>query len=71
MKSDGTDQMNTVAKTAEYLSRDWQSGATQPRYARAIFYYSYQLRSGYVSRVLVCAFHSASDTRAARRALVR
>lgn len=68
MKSDGTDQMNTVAKTAEY-----------PFERLALWRDAVSLRTGDVlefmvracSTAVACAVPSASDSRAPREALVR
>jgi hypothetical protein len=67
MKSDGTDQMNTVAKTAEYpferlaLGRD-----TTSLWAGDILWFISSLVRA-CSMVVACALLSASDSRAARK----
>jgi hypothetical protein len=71
MKSDGTDQMNTVAKTAEYpferlaLRRDagWLCAVDVLWFISSVL--------GASSTAVTCAVLSASDTRTARKALVR
>ena len=71
MKSDGTDQMNTVEKTAEYpferlaLGRDAAS-----LWAGDVLQFISSLVHECPTDV-ACAVLSASDTRAARNALVR
>jgi hypothetical protein len=71
MKSDGTDQMNTVAKTAEYpferlaLRRDGASLWS----GDVLWFISRLVRA--CSTAVACAVFSASDPGAARRALAR
>jgi len=71
MKSDGTDQMNTVAKTAEYpferlaLGRDAVSLCA----CDILWFISSLVRA--CSTDVVCAVLRAFDPRAVRKALVR
>jgi hypothetical protein len=71
MKSDGTDQMNTVAKTAEYPFERLalRSDAASLRAGDVLQFISSLVRV--CSTAVARAVLSASDTRAARKALVR
>jgi hypothetical protein len=71
MKSDGTDQMNTVAKTAEYPFERLAPGrdATSLCAGDVLSFISSVVRA--CSTDVVCAVLRAMDSRAARKALIR
>ena len=71
MKSDGTDQMNTVAKTAEYPFERLalRNDAASVRAGDVLLFISRVVRT--CSTAVACAVLSASDPRAVSKALVR
>ena len=71
MKSDGTDQINTVAKTAEYPFERLalRSDAASLRAGDVLLFISRVV--GSCSTAVECAVFSASDPRAVSKALVR